>query len=204
MSNAMNAARLLARCGSDPEFRAEFIADPAGTAKAGGVDLHPHPNYDVLEDTATLRHIVVTEDKHGTAGDGDLPAHPTLSDIRRWVVFHVHAGDAVGTAIREDVGAAITAAGATAPAGMTFQVAVDDASTMHIALPPLADAEISLEQAEVFAGAGAESVDTNTTEAVEAETTEVTVTETTELQDTETTTTVAAEVELVVVPGFIS
>ena len=204
MSNSMKAAAMLARAASDPEFRARFSADPAGVAAECGVTMHPHPNYEILQDESGLRHIIVTEDKHGSASDGDLAATPTVGDIRRWATWHVHQGDATGDAIVADINAAIAAAGAAAPGGMSFKVAVDDAQTMHIAIPASGGTEISLDDAEIYAGAGAESVDTNTTEACEAETTEVTVTETTELQDTETTTTVAAEVEIVVVPGFIS
>jgi len=204
VSNTMKAASMLARAASDPEFRARFKSDPEGVSAECGVTIHPHPNYEILEDANGVGHIVVTEEKHGSAADGDLSATPSIADVRRWATFHVHAGDATGTAIRNDINAAIAAAGAAAPGGMSFKVAVDDAQTMHIAIPTSGGTEISLDDAEIYAGAGAESVDTNTTEAVEAETTEVTVTETTELQDTETTTTVVAEVEVAVVPGFIT
>ncbi len=204
MSNSMKAASMLARAASDPEFRARFKSDPEGVSAECGVTIHPHPNYEILQDEAGTRHIVVTEDKHGSISDGTLPASPSIADVRRWAIWHVHQGDATGDAIRADVNAAILAAGATAPGGLKFMVSVDDPQTMHIAIPASGGTEIALDDAEIYAGAGAESVDTNTTEAVEAETTEVTVTETTELQDTETTTTVVAEVEVAVVPGFIT
>ena len=216
MSNTMKAANMLARAASDPEFRERFKSDPVGVSKECGVEIHPHANYRVLEDQPGLRHIVVTEAKHGVVDVQDLPAKPTIAEIRRWAIGHVQAGDATGGAIRTDINAAIAAAGAVAPDGTTFELAVDDDETMNIAIPALAASEVSLDEADMYAGAGIEHVSTNidthveqsidavSTEVAVAETTELTVTETTELQDCETTTTVAAEVEIVVVPGFIT
>jgi hypothetical protein len=204
MSNSMKAASMLARVASDAEFRNRFKADPVAVASECGVELHPHGSYDFLQDDAGLRNIVVTDEKHGSADIAPLPSAPTVGEVRRWVVTHVHAGDATGNAIQSDVNAAISAAGASAPRGMKFAVAVDDSKTMHIVIPPIADSEVSLEAAAEFSGAGVEAVDTNTTQTVEAETTEVTVTETTVAQDMEAATTVVAVVELAVVPGFIT
>ncbi len=204
MSNSMKAASMLARAASDPEFRARFIADPAGVSAECGVTIHPHPQYEILQDADGLRHIVVTEEKHGSASDGDLGANPSIGEIRRWATWHVHAGDATGTAIRNDINAAIAAAGATAPAGMTFKLAVDDATTMHIALPMSSDAEVSIDEAENFAGAGVEATASNTTQTVDAETTEVEAVETTTTEATEVETTVAVAVEVAMVPGFVT
>jgi hypothetical protein len=196
MSNSMKAASMLARVASDAEFRNRFKADPVAVASECGVELHPHGSYDFLQDDAGLRNIVVTDEKHGSADIAPLPSAPTVGEVRRWVVTHVHAGDATGNAIQSDVNAAISAAGASAPRGMKFAVAVDDSKTMHIVIPPIADSEVSLEAAEQFSGAGVEATQTNTTQTAEVETTEV--------EATETTTTVAVEVEVAVVPGFIT
>lgn len=204
MSNSMKAASMLARAASDPEFRARFTADPAGVSAECGVTIHPHPNYDILQDENGLRHIVITEEEHGSASDGDLGTNPSISDIRRWATWHVHAGDPTGTAIQEDINAAITAAGATAPAGMTFKLAVDDPNTMHIVLPMSADSEVTMEEAETFAGAGVEATASNTTQTIDAETTEVEAVETTTTEATEVETTVAVAVEVAMVPGFIT
>ena len=198
MSNSMKAASMLARAASDPEFRARFTADPAGVSAECGVTIHPHPNYEILQDANGLRHIVVTEEKHGSAKDGDLGSNPSIGDIRRWATWHVHAGDATGTAIRNDINAAIAAAGATAPGGMTFKLAVDDANTMHIALPMSSDSEVSIGQAENFAGAGTEAAQVDTT-VQEVEEVETTTTEATEAE-----TTVAVAVEVAMVPGFVT
>ncbi|MCP4833715.1 MAG: nitrile hydratase subunit alpha [Phycisphaera sp.] len=198
MSNSMKAASMLARAASDADFRARFIADPPGVSAECGVTIHPHPNYEILQDQNGVRHIVVTEEKHGSAADGDLSATPSIADVRRWATFHIHAGDATGTAIRNDINAAIAAAGAAAPGGMSFKVAVDDAQTMHIALPMAADTEVSMDQAEAFAGAGTEAAQVDTT-VQEVEEVETTTTEATEVE-----TTVAVAVEVAMVPGFVT
>lgn len=194
----MKAASMLARASSDAAFRARFVADPAGVAAECGVTMHPHPNYEILQDENGLRHIVVTEDKHGSPSDGDLAAKPSIADIRRWATSHIHAGDATGTAIQNDINAAISAAGAAAPGGMSFKVAVDDAQTMHIALPMVAASEVSLDEAEMYAGAGTEAAQVDTT-VQEVEEVETTTTEATEVE-----TTVAVAVEVAMVPGFVT
>ena len=96
------------------------------------------------------------------------------------------------------------AAGASAPGGMTFKLAVDDATTMHIALPMGAESEVSIDEAETFAGAGVEATASNTTQSVDAETTEVEAVETTTTEATEVETTVAVAVEVAMVPGFVT
>lgn len=204
MSNSMKAASMLARAASDPEFRARFAADPAGVSAECGVTIHPHPKYEILQDENGLRHVVVTEEKHGSSVDGDLGSSPSIADIRRWATWHVHSGDATGAAIRSDINAAIAAAGASAPGGMTFKLAVDDATTMHIALPMGAESEVSIDEAETFAGAGVEATASNTTQSVDAETTEVEAVETTTTEATEVETTVAVAVEVAMVPGFVT
>ena len=198
MSNSMKAASMLARAASDPDFRARFVADPAGVSAECGVTIHAHPNYEILQDENGVRNIVVVEDAHGTPKDGDLGSNPSISDIRRWATWHVHAGDETGTAIRNDINAAISAAGAAAPAGMTFKLAVDDPNTMHIVLPMSADSEVSIDQAESFAGAGTEAAQVDTT-VQEVEEVETTTTEATEAE-----TTVAVAVEVAMVPGFVT
>ncbi len=218
MSNAIKAANLLARAATDSDLLARLKQDPVGTAKSEGVELHDHDGYVVLEDGPTRRHIVVTEATHGTASSGSLPGQPTVADIRRWATFHVHAGDATGEAIEEDVDAAIKAAGATPPEGLTFDVAVDDSKVMHMVVPFAGAAAVGLAEADAFAGAGTESVVTDTTVAqtAEVETTEVAQAETTvevgaevavgavEVEVTLSSTTVVAEVEVAIVPGFIT
>ena len=198
MSNSMKAASMLARAASDPEFRARFVADPAGVSTECGVSIHPHPNYEILQDENGVRNIVVVEKTHGSPKNGDLESNPSIADIRRWATSHVHAGDATGTAIRNDINAAIAAAGATAPAGMTFKLSIDDANTMHIVLPRSAESEVSIDQAETFAGAGTEAAQVDTT-VQEVEEVETTTTEATEVE-----TTVAVAVEVAMVPGFVT
>ena len=218
MSNAIKAASLLARAATDPDLLARLKQDPAGTAKAEGVELHQHEGYVVLEDGPGLRHIVVTDATHGTASSGELPAEPTVGDVRRWATYHVHAGDATGDAVRKDVNAAIAAAGAQAPDGLSFEVAVDDAKVMHMVVPFAGAAAVGLAEADAFAGAGTESVVTDTTavQTAEVETTEAAQVETTvevgaevavaavEVETTFSSTTVVAEVEVAIVPGFIT
>ena len=195
MSNSMKAASMLARAASDPEFRARFTADPAGVSAECGVTIHPHPNYEILQDEGGVRNIVVVEAEHGTPKDAELGKNPTIADIRRWATWHVHAGDATGTAIRNDINAAIIAAGATSPAGMTFKLSVDDAETMHIAIPMASGSEVSIDQAETFAGAGTEVSQVTTVESIELGGNATVATE------------IGGEgvhVEVAVVPGFVT
>ena len=114
--------------------------------------------------------------------------------------------------------AAIAAAGAKSPGGLSFKVAIDDAKTMHMVIPFAASSEVSMDEANNFVGAGTESVATDTTVAqtAEVETTEVAQAETTvevaaevavgavEVETTFSTTTMVAEVEVAIVPGFIT
>ncbi len=222
MSNSMKAVKLLARAAGDPDLRERLKSDPEGTARAEGVELHPHAAHVVLEDGPGLRHIVVMDDVHGSPSSGELSAEPSISDIRRWATWHVHAGDAIGDAIREDIDAAILNAGATSPGGLRFRLAVDDPEVMHMVVPFAATGELGLTAAETFAGGGetathvtaaiegvaVEAVAISTSEAVQVETSleaaaEVAVAAC-EVEVTMTSTTVAIEVEVAIVPGFIT
>ena len=218
MSNAIKAANLLARAATDPEFRAQLKEDPVSTCSAAGVTLHKRAGYEVLEVAAGLRNIVVADKAHGTASGGDLPAEPTVADIRRWANFHIHAGDQTGDAIKADINAAILAAGATPPGGMNFHLAIDDPQVMHMVIPYAGASEVGIGEADAFAGAGVESVATDTTavQTAEIETTEAAQVETTaeaaaevvvgavEVEVTFSSTSVVAEVEVCIVPGFIT
>ena len=218
MSNSLKAANMLARAATDAQFRSQLMADPKRIAAESGVKIHEHAGYAVLEDTAGLRNIVVTDQAHGQVGVEELRANPGVAEIRRWAIGHVQAGDATGDAIRSDVNAAIAAAGATPPNGMEFHLAVDDPDTMHMVIPFAGASAVGLSDAETFAGAGTEVTQTNTVQTAEAITTEAVDIETSvgaaaevgvaavevEVEVTSTTTSIEVEVEVVVVPGFIT
>ena len=184
------------------------------------MSLHEHAGYKVLEDEGGLRNIVVTEKKHGNVSGGDLPSEPTVADIRRWANVHVNAGDAEGDAIKSDINAAILAAGATLPAGLKFNLAVDSPEIMHIVVPFADSSEVGFAEAEADAGGGVtaelsvaettvvELAEVTTTEAVQEETSVETAAEIVvgaiEMEVVTTSTTAVLEVEALIVPGFLT
>ena len=220
MSNGLKAANMLARAATDPEFRERLKADPVATSRSVGVSLHDHDGYRVLEDTGESRNIVVTDASHGQADGGELPASPSISEVRRWAIFHVQAGDSLGEAIKSDIDAAILAAGATPPNGLRFVVSVDTPEIMHMVIPYADLSDIGLAEAEMFAGGGTTiqfaAAETTVIQTAEVSTTEVVQEETTvtaaaeiavaalEVEVTCSTTTVAVEVEVAIVPGFLT
>ena len=220
MSNGLKAANMLARAATDPEFRERLKSDPVATSQSVGVSLHDHAGYRVLEDTGGMKNIVVTEAIHGQADGSELPAEPSISEVRRWAIFHVHAGDSQGEAIKSDINAAILAAGARPPADLRFNLVVDNPDIMHMVIPYADSSEIGLAEAEMFAAGGttieAAAAETTVIQTAEISTTEVVQEETTveaaaevavaavEVEVTCSSTTVVVEVEVAIVPGFLT
>lgn len=54
-----DGAKVVAKAWSDPEFKAQLLSDPKSAIEGLGYDVGPAPNLVVLENTATLHHVVV-------------------------------------------------------------------------------------------------------------------------------------------------
>jgi len=61
-------AKIVAQAWADPEFRARLLADPAAVLKEAGLDMPDGVTLRVMEDTASLTHVV-------------LPAVPDSAEI---------------------------------------------------------------------------------------------------------------------------
>ena len=69
VSQAMN--RIIQRCWGDAEFRGKLLNDATGTLRANGIELPAGVGVKVLEDTDTLRHLVIPT-RPGDLSDADL------------------------------------------------------------------------------------------------------------------------------------
>ncbi len=54
-----NGARLIARCWTDPEFRALALRDLPAAAGLEGISMPPYPEFVLLENTEAVHHLVV-------------------------------------------------------------------------------------------------------------------------------------------------
>jgi hypothetical protein len=69
------AARIVGQAMSDLTFRKKLLADPAGTLKRAGVVVPDGIAVRVVEDTATLVHVVLPAvERDGAMVDNDLDA----------------------------------------------------------------------------------------------------------------------------------
>lgn len=64
--------RIVAKAWTDDAFKARLVADPAGTLAAEGVPVPDGMTLAVLEDTDTLRHIVIPAKPDGVLSDAAL------------------------------------------------------------------------------------------------------------------------------------
>ncbi len=167
-------AEAIARSWRENEFRKQLKNDPKKILSAAGADIGSDMNVVVLENSSSIYYGVL----------------PTIAEQEQY----------------KDRLAKVVSRLESLPENLELRIVRDSAHITHIVIPaaPTSAGALSDEALEQIAGGDCEATSTNTTQSCEAETSEVTVTETTELQDTETTTTVAAEVEAVVVPCFIS
>lgn len=76
MSNRADAeARIIGQAMSDLNFRKKLLADPVQTLRAAGVEVPEGVSVQVVEDTATLLHMVLPAvDTEGAVADSDLNA----------------------------------------------------------------------------------------------------------------------------------
>ena len=58
-ANPLTGARMIARAWIDPEWRALLLRDGTAAAEAMGISMRGNPPLGVLEDTATVHHLVV-------------------------------------------------------------------------------------------------------------------------------------------------
>lgn len=167
-------AEAIARSWREPSFRSQLKSAPKKTLTGAGAEIPADMDVVVLENTANVLYGVL----------------PTMAEQAKY---------------KERLNKAVSRL-ESLPENLELRIVRDTPHKTHVIIPalPVAAGALSDEALEQIAGGDSETVTTNTTEAVEAETTEAAVTQTTELQDAETTTTVAAEVEVVVVPCFIS
>jgi Nitrile hydratase, alpha chain len=76
MSDKADAeARVIGQAMSDPVFRKKLLADPVSTLKGAGVEVPEGVSVQVVEDTATLVHVVLPAvERDGAVADNDLDA----------------------------------------------------------------------------------------------------------------------------------
>ncbi|MBK1649843.1 NHLP leader peptide family RiPP precursor [Rhabdochromatium marinum] len=167
----------IAKSWKDPAYKQRLLNDPNAVLKEEGLDIPAGVKVEVLEDTDQIKYVALPPDMHSD--------HPDKDKLYGFLGknFPLESGQEIRLVQNSDT--------------MRYL-------TIPVAATILGAAAVSDADLDRVAGGDTEATTTNTTEAVEAETTEVTVTETTELQDTETTTTAVAEVEVAVVPGFIT
>ena len=66
-------AKIVRRAWNDPEFKMRLIADPAAVLSEAGVPVPPGVTVNVVEDTATLMHLVLPpHEEEGAMGDESL------------------------------------------------------------------------------------------------------------------------------------
>jgi len=167
-------AEAITRCWREPDFRSQLKSAPKKTLSESGAEIPADMDIVILENTNNVLYGVL----------------PTIAEQDQH---------------KEKLQKAVSRL-ESLPENIELRIVRDTPHKSYLIIPavPIAAGMLTDDALEQVAGGGAEATTTNTTQTVEAETTEVTVTETTELQDTETTTTVAAEVEVAVVPCFIS
>jgi hypothetical protein len=76
MSDKADAeARVIGQAMSDPIFRKKLLADPVSALKSAGVEVPDGISVQVVEDTATLVHVVLPAvEPDGALADNDLDA----------------------------------------------------------------------------------------------------------------------------------
>lgn len=167
----------IAKSWKDPNYKQRLLADPHQVLKDEGLDIPANVRVEVLEDTDQIKHVALPVDMH--------VAHPDKDRLYNFLEKQFPLNE-----------------------GQEIRLVQNGDNLRYLTIPLMAAMvgamEVSDADLDKVAGGDSESVSANTTEAVEAETTEVTVTETTEAQDVETTSTAVAEVEVAVVPGFIT
>jgi hypothetical protein len=53
------SGKVIARAWSDPDYKARLMSDPKGALAEAGVTLEEGSDIEVIEDTATVRHLVI-------------------------------------------------------------------------------------------------------------------------------------------------
>src|SRR5580698_7784825 len=67
-------SRVIGQAMSDPAFRKRLLADPAGTLRGAGVEVPEGVIIEVVEDTATKVHLVLSAREDEITLDADLDA----------------------------------------------------------------------------------------------------------------------------------
>lgn len=142
----MTARALVERAIADDQFRRQLKADPAGAAKAAGVNIPAGASLVVLEDDAHTMHLVLTDD---TQGDDDLmpEAAQILQRARRDAAFKAQLQRDPWAAVKDEVGVAL-------PESLNLVVVQDSAQTIHVVLPVAESPEGELSDLELEQVAG--------------------------------------------------
>ncbi|MCH2171874.1 NHLP leader peptide family RiPP precursor [Myxococcota bacterium] len=170
-------AESIARSWRESDFRQQLASDPKGTLKSAGVDIPDDHEVAVLENSPNLLHAVL----------------PEISQMDE----HDDAFNSAVAQLRN------------LPENVEVRIVRDTANKSHVVLPvvPQAVASGEMSDSDLEQIAGGKNATANV-EAYVAETsavqTEEVVNTTTEAQDVETTSTAVAEVEIVLVPCFVS
>lgn len=134
-------ARVADRAASDSAFRQRLLSDPAATLRSEGVDVGEGTTVRVLENTGTLRHLVLRPRPAG-ASDADLAALPAGGGEAQPLAAHARllADTWVDAGLRArvlgDPAAVLAERGIAVPAGVTVR-AVDAASEeVYLVLAP--------------------------------------------------------------------
>lgn len=74
-------AKLIAHAWSDPEFRRRLIAEPHVVLREHGIQTRDDVTYKVIEDTATVRHLVIPHSRGATLSEADLKKSPIAANF---------------------------------------------------------------------------------------------------------------------------
>jgi hypothetical protein len=199
---------VLARAVRDEPFRRKLVADATGTFREAGVKVPPGVTYKVLQDTATLKHVVVPNGPLPPQSRVEaLPRNPTPLQITLYLITKGQSDAAFKARAINNTEQVLREIGVTLPPGIQIKVVPNTERERNVVVPAPRRAPGELEDTQLAAVAGGKgdvtSVKTNVNVTAEAMANEVAVANVAGATNAAGATNVVAAAEAVVVVGAV-
>lgn len=196
--NNVVIGEIVAKAMQDETLKKSLLADPDKVLAEGGVTT-TGIHYKVVEDTATLKNIILPSQPLSDAMKLEsLPEGASPAQITRYIITRAHKDEAYKKQVLTDINTVLQDLGVSLPSGISLNIVANTDKLLNIVIPyvPPATGELSDEQlAAVAGGKGSVAAHTNIAANAEAAINAVAVTEGAAVADVAAAAQVAAAAE---------
>jgi hypothetical protein len=201
-------AEVLARAARDDQFRQKLTQDPNGTFTQAGIRVPAGVTFKVLQDTATLKHVVVPATPLPPQARLDsLPRNPTPLQVTQYLITRGQSDAAFKQRAINNTEAVLSELGVRLPPGITIKVVPNSDRERYVVLPAARRQPGQLDDMQLAGVAGGKgdvtAVKTNVNVTAEAMANEVAVANVAGAVNVAGATNVGAAAEVLVVAGIV-